>query len=157
MTPLNGPSANSALGVHYSRLICVNKDFRVYVIWHGGSPGRVVCVGHGDIATQLNDCLNDASVLAYQMMGPLFVTWASVSSSRREGVARYLTDMWHPLLGDGGVTSPRSRCIRRLLHSRRHAVENGVERLAQFHILIPGPGRLGAAGNLFVRPCTHVF
>ena len=81
------------------------KTTGVYVIWHGGAPGRVVCVGHGDIASQLRDCLNDASVLAYQMMGTLFVTWASVSSSQREGVARYLTDMWHPLLGDGGVTS----------------------------------------------------
>lgn len=81
------------------------KGTGVYVIWHGGSPGRVVMVGHGDVGAQLKDSLNDAGVLAYQMMGTLYVTWAAVPASRQDGVVRYLNDMWHPLLGDGGVTS----------------------------------------------------
>ena len=75
------------------------------MIWHEGAPGRVVCVGYGDVGEQLASERLDPSVLACEMFGPLRVTWASVMPSERAGVARYLADYWTPLLGDGGVTA----------------------------------------------------
>jgi hypothetical protein len=70
----------------------------VYMIWHGGSPGRVVRVGQGDIASRLTAHRSDRDIQAYNRLG-LFVTWAAVDARYRDGVERYLADTWHPLVG----------------------------------------------------------
>ena len=72
----------------------------VYMIWHGGNPGRVVRVGQGDIADRLGCHRNDREVGAHSAHGILYVTWASVAAASQDGVERYLADTWHPLVGD---------------------------------------------------------
>lgn len=71
----------------------------VYIIWHGGNPGRVVRVGQGDIKDRLTKHRSDPKILAYRKL-ELLVTWAWVSSSQRDGVERYLAEKWRPLVGD---------------------------------------------------------
>lgn len=72
----------------------------VYIIWHGGNPGRVVYVGQGDVRKRLGAHQNDARIQAYKKNGTLRVTWASVPAAQRDGVERYLADRWSPLVGD---------------------------------------------------------
>jgi hypothetical protein len=72
----------------------------VYIIWHGGNPGRVVRVGQGDIADRLTAHKSDTEVLGYGRFGELFVTWADVSGWSLDGVERHLADRWKPLIGD---------------------------------------------------------
>jgi hypothetical protein len=80
----------------------------VYVIWHEGNPGRVVRVGQGRIKDRLSAHRNDREILAYRRNGTLRVTWASVSSNQRDGVERYLSDQWSPLVG---VAFPDARPV----------------------------------------------
>ena len=72
----------------------------VYIIWHEGNPSRVVRIGQGDIKDRLCSHRKDRNVLAYRSDGTLRVTWASVASSQRDGVEKYLADTWSPLVGD---------------------------------------------------------
>ena len=72
----------------------------VYIIWHKGNPGRVVRVGQGNIADRLTDHSKDARVLAYRRNGDLRVTWAAAPAHLIDGIERYLSDHWKPLLGD---------------------------------------------------------
>lgn len=69
----------------------------VYIIWHSGSPGRVVYVGQGDVKSRL---LSHRQRRDMQQYGDLYVTWASVPASQRGGVERHLADKWNPLVGD---------------------------------------------------------
>jgi hypothetical protein len=71
----------------------------IYVIWYNGNPGRVVRVGQGDVKDRLTKHRVDKQILAYKDKG-LLVTWASVSSSQRDGIERYLADQYSPLVGD---------------------------------------------------------
>ncbi len=70
----------------------------VYVIWHGGPQPRVVRVGQGDIARCLQQHRDEAEILAYKKYGELFVTWADVPASKRDGIESYLTETWSPLI-----------------------------------------------------------
>ncbi len=72
----------------------------VYVIWHSGQKPRVVRVGQGDIAERLRCHREDSCVLAYEVYGQLFVTWAAVPARLVDGVERYLAEYWKPLVGD---------------------------------------------------------
>lgn len=76
------------------------STFGVYIIWHQGSPGRVVRLGQGDIAKRLGVHRNDRAILSYKSHGLLRVTWASVLRAQVDGVERYLADQWKPLVGD---------------------------------------------------------
>lgn len=80
--------------------ISVVKAFGVYIIWHGGRPGRVVYVGQGDIKARLLAHRNTSKITQYAAYGRLRVTWASVRAAQADGVERYLADKWHPLVGD---------------------------------------------------------
>jgi hypothetical protein len=72
----------------------------VYIIWHEGTPGRVVRLGQGDpIKTRLSAHRNDREILAYRWSGTLRVTWAAVPFLLRDGVERYLANTWPPLVG----------------------------------------------------------
>lgn len=71
----------------------------VYIIWHGGNPGRVVRVGQGDISERLTAHRNDREILSYRNSGMLYVTWAAVPAQYLGGVERYLAELWKPLVG----------------------------------------------------------
>jgi hypothetical protein len=70
----------------------------VFLIWYSGNPGRVVCVGRGDIAEQLTAARRDEAVQGFRSRGTLLVTWAKVSAQRIDGIERYLAETWSPLL-----------------------------------------------------------
>jgi hypothetical protein len=73
----------------------------VYIIWHEGSPSRVVRVGQGaPVKNRLSAHRNDLGITKYGALGVLRVTWACVSASQRDGVERYLAETWSPLVGD---------------------------------------------------------
>jgi len=72
----------------------------VYIIWLEGDPGRVVCVGQGNFKERFSKHRSDSEILVYRAYGKLRVTWASVPSSQRDGVERYLVETWRPLVGD---------------------------------------------------------
>ena len=72
----------------------------VYVIWHAGNPGRVVRIGQGDVADRLYAHRNDGEILAFAKYGTLRATWAVVSVAQRDGVERYLGEVYPPLIGD---------------------------------------------------------
>ncbi|GAB4361055.1 MAG: hypothetical protein Kow0026_23880 [Oricola sp.] len=73
----------------------------VYVIWHRGQPGRVVCVGQGNIAERLAGHRADPAVMQHGGAGGLLVTWAAVSGGAdRDGIVRYLADRYRPLVSD---------------------------------------------------------
>jgi len=71
-----------------------------YLIWHDGSPGRVVRVGQGDIRDRLSCHRLEPEITAYQTYGTLRVTWAELLAYQLDGVERYLADQWKPLVGD---------------------------------------------------------
>ena len=72
----------------------------VYIIWHAGSPGRVVRLGQGVIADRLTAHRNDQEILSYASSGTLYVTWAEVASHQMDGIERYLADRYQPLVGE---------------------------------------------------------
>ena len=72
----------------------------VYIIWHSGSPSKVVYVGQGDISNRLMAHRSRKDIVSYSKIGELFVTWASVPQKDKDGVERYLADKWRPLVGD---------------------------------------------------------
>jgi hypothetical protein len=73
----------------------------VYMIWHKGNPGCVVRIGQGaPIKDRLAAHRNDQKILAYKKFGALHVTWADVPALYRDGVEKYLSEAWPPLVGD---------------------------------------------------------
>jgi hypothetical protein len=70
----------------------------VFMVWYAGDPGRVVCVGQGDIAARLKELKEDKALSAYKAKGDLLVTWAEVSPARIDGIERYLAETWPPLI-----------------------------------------------------------
>jgi len=70
----------------------------VYIIWHGSQKPWTVYVGQGNIADRLAQHRSDPRILQYSPLG-LFVTWASVDASLRDGVERYLADKLQPKEG----------------------------------------------------------
>jgi hypothetical protein len=73
-------------------------DTGVYIVWYRGNPGRVVCVGQGAIAQELARLRANEEVTRFGAHSPLLVTWAPVSPGRIDGVERYITDTWPPLV-----------------------------------------------------------
>lgn len=74
----------------------------VYVIWcrkNMSAVPTVVRVGQGDIKDRITAHRNDPDILAYKNHG-LYVTWASVSPTFRDGVERFLADSLRPEIGD---------------------------------------------------------
>ena len=71
----------------------------VYIIWHGGQRPRTVRVGQGNFRDRFSAHRNDSSVTQYRREGPLYVTWAEVHESNRDGVEFYLYSSLRPLVG----------------------------------------------------------
>jgi hypothetical protein len=61
----------------------------VYIIWHGGDNAATVRVGQGVIRDRLAAHRNDSDVQAYANL-TLYVTWAAVATSDRDGVEAFL-------------------------------------------------------------------
>jgi len=72
----------------------------VYVIWHEGNPARTVRIGQGDVRARLMAHRADPGVTNYRRYGIPRVTWAAVPAAQRDGVERYLADVYRPLVGD---------------------------------------------------------
>lgn len=60
-----------------------------YIIWHSGSPARVVRVGQGDVSARLSAHRRDP--VAYRRFGTLYAKWASVNPLDRDGVEAHLS------------------------------------------------------------------
>jgi len=71
----------------------------VYIIWHGGQAPATVYVGQGNIAERLGQHRSDPRILQYSSWG-LFVTWASVMPTLRDGIEAFLADKLHPKVGE---------------------------------------------------------
>lgn len=76
-----------------------NEMSGVYIIWHGGSNAATVRVGQGYIRDRLNAHRNDPKVQNYKNL-TLYVTWASVTESQRDGVEAYLWQRLSPKVGE---------------------------------------------------------
>jgi hypothetical protein len=76
------------------------RIYGVYVIWHEGDPGRVVCVGQGNIRDRLKFHRRNPEVQKFAKFGGLRVMWAAVPAHQVDGVERYLADYLKPLIVD---------------------------------------------------------
>lgn len=70
----------------------------VYIIWHSGDKPATVRVGQGFIRDRLAQHKEDSQILAYQQYG-LYVTWARLDKTNRDGVERYLGETLKPKIG----------------------------------------------------------
>lgn len=70
----------------------------VYIIWHGAPNPAVIYVGQGNIRDRILAHRDESVIIKYRGFG-LFVTWAAVPLTYRDGVELYLADRWHPLVG----------------------------------------------------------
>lgn len=94
------------VGDVWCKLSAVNLDHAhfdgmegVYVIWHGGQQPRVVYIGQGVIRDRLQSHRTDPRIQHYADLD-LYVTWAQVGVSERDGMEAYLADHWRPKVGD---------------------------------------------------------
>lgn len=71
----------------------------VYIIWHGGPKPTTVYVGQGGIRDRLTNHRSDPRIQQYNHLG-LWVTWASVTQSNRDGVEVYLAQRLKPIVGE---------------------------------------------------------
>ena len=78
----------------------------VYVIWQSGTPSRVVKVGQADdLELLVYQHSDDNEIMKYdnrdQRLYFTWVTWEKdMSQHTREGVVRYLTDHYDPIIKD---------------------------------------------------------
>lgn len=93
------------LGEFWCKLNCVNLEHShfnycrgVYIIWHGGRDPGVVYVGQGDIKARIQDHRNDPAIQRFEPHG-LYVTWAEMPESSRDGVESFLVKKWTPKVG----------------------------------------------------------
>ena len=72
----------------------------VYVIWHTGTPARVVRVGQGIVRERLAVHQEDPEIVSYSAHGDLKVTWAAVPQHQLNGVEVFLAQHYRPLVGE---------------------------------------------------------
>lgn len=94
------------VGDVWCKLNAVNLDHShfdglkgVYVIWHGGTTASVVYVGQGTIRDRLREHRIDGRIQEFKEFD-LYVTWAPVDQTKRDGVERYLAEFWQPLVAN---------------------------------------------------------
>lgn len=76
------------------------RDEGIYVVWLSGDPGRVVCIGEGDIAEELRKRRDSNTILGFARTAPMWVTWASVPAAERAGVLHFLGEQLDPIVRD---------------------------------------------------------
>ena len=72
----------------------------VYFIWCAGNPSTNVRTGQGIIGARLVAHRADPMIMRHRTKGTMYVTWAAVPANQRDGVERYLADMYQPVEGD---------------------------------------------------------
>lgn len=75
----------------------------VYMIYQLSTPtraARVIRVGQGIVKDRLTSHAQDQKIGAHRASGALYVVWAPVAKNIRDGVERYLADVYQPLVGD---------------------------------------------------------
>ena len=77
----------------------------VVLVWRAGNPSQVVYVGQGDVAARVQQHRSNRTITGYARSGTLYVTWAAVPQSQRDGVERFLADRLGPLVGDAYPTA----------------------------------------------------
>jgi len=78
----------------------------VYVIWHNGR-NPVLRIGQGYVRTELSTLKLDRRIISTHAESALFVTWARIPRTHRDGVERYLIDMLSPqIVAEMPETSP---------------------------------------------------
>ena len=70
----------------------------IYIIWRGAPNPAVIYIGQGNIKQRIFVHRNEPAITRFGQ-NELFVTWASVPTSYRDGIERYLADIWNPLVG----------------------------------------------------------
>lgn len=68
------------------------------MIWHGAPNPAVVYVGQGNIRERILAHRDESAITQYRGNG-LYVTWAPVLPTDRDGLERYLAERWNPLVG----------------------------------------------------------
>ena len=69
----------------------------VFIVWHGGSNPRVLFIGHGKIAKELEKVSFKREIKEFVQLG-LYVTWAQFKPEHMKGVHRFLNDKLRPML-----------------------------------------------------------
>lgn len=92
-------------GDQWCRLLNVNLAHEhfdglegVYIIWHGAPNPAVVYVGQGNIRDRLSEHRKNPAILTYKGQ-ELYVTWAKVDAPYRNGIEKFLADLWKPKIG----------------------------------------------------------
>ncbi len=74
-----------------------NRLHGVFIIWHGGSNPRVLYIGQGHIAKELEKLKSKREIKKFELLG-LFVTWAKFKPEHMNGIHRFLNDKLRPTL-----------------------------------------------------------
>ena len=56
-------------------------------------------VGQGEVARRIKEHRSDPSITSHSRSGTLYITWAQVDASFRNGIERYLADTLQPKEG----------------------------------------------------------
>lgn len=67
----------------------------VFILWSGSNPKSVIKIGEGNVPKEFSELKKDLAVMAFSHLG-LFVTWAEVPGSKREGVINFLAGELKP-------------------------------------------------------------
>ncbi len=71
----------------------------VFVVWHGGLRPRWVYAGaSADLARALHELADEDEVMAFEVNGGLFLTWAGIRQEYRNGVVKFLNEAMDPLV-----------------------------------------------------------
>jgi hypothetical protein len=70
----------------------------VYIIWHGGERPSAVRIGQGVIRERLRAHRDDPEIQAFKSL-TLYVTWASVPETYRDGIETFLAQKLQPKMG----------------------------------------------------------
>jgi hypothetical protein len=70
----------------------------VYMIWHGGERPSAVRIGQGVIRERLRAHRDDPEIQAFKSL-TLYVTWASVPETYRDGIETFLAQKLQPKMG----------------------------------------------------------
>jgi len=100
MTEIN-LSWGKCVGGDWCNLLTVNLEHEVfndlkgvYIIWSGA---QVIRLGSGIIKDRLKNHRENPEITKYKN---LKVTWAQVNANQMEGVEKYLSDLYNPLVGE---------------------------------------------------------
>jgi hypothetical protein len=75
----------------------LTKANGVYVVWHGGiNPGWIFIGRSADLAQTFHQTADDEEVMAYDIRGGIFVTWALIKPEFQDGVVHYLNATLRP-------------------------------------------------------------